>query len=114
MTDTDQNTKDPQVAAMDKHFRESVLPARIRLYQEIRAALDSLDAAGTTLGMLGTNDAFDVEYEGGGRFADHLAEARRILVIAKALMPTDENGEYVDRDIRNDAVDALMSGTYLK
>lgn len=97
-------------AAEDKHFKENVLPARIRLHKEVTDALSNMKSATATLHALESNKAFDVEYEGGSRFADYLDEARRLLAIGIALMPTGADGNYVQRDVRNEALDGLMRG----
>lgn len=99
----------------EKHFADTVLPARKALWQAVDDATNALDAAVNTLTFLASNGGFDVEYESGtgSDFGKHLAEARRLSVIAKALMPTGADGDYVERDIRNDAVAALMSGPIL-
>lgn len=97
----------------DKYYEDKIKPLRVALWANIDLAVDHLNSAVSNLARL--SNASDVEYEGGPgtEFGKHLQEARRLAVIAKALMPTDAQGEYGDRDNRDEAIRAIMGGSVL-
>lgn len=85
-----------------------------KLHDGLSAALEGLEKALQASNALTYGNARHIEYDGGGEFHDHLKEARRLAIIAHAIVPTDNTGEATDDGVLGEAVKALMNGSHLK
>jgi hypothetical protein len=100
-------------AELEAEQEDRVMRARRELHLRVTNAGRELARAVQELRKLSSNDAFDVEYEGGSPFADHLHEAQRVLVIAAALIPTNAEGEMREDTQGLDTYHALTQGSHI-
>lgn len=99
---------------LDAEYEARVIEWRIRLHQCLTEADQLVKDTQEAHRTLSSGAAWDAEYEGGGSFIDHVNEAGRLLVIARALIPTDANGNHRKDKDAPDVARALMRGSYLK
>lgn len=85
-----------------------VLDARGDLWEHLKFAYDALKSAQAAHRRLKNGNAFDVEYEGDSEFGDYLEGTLRLLVVTRALMPTDGSTGAVDPKF-SETVRALMA-----
>lgn len=110
MSDTD-NGEPTESPEAKRHWAE-MNALRIAVH---RSLADAELAIGEAVdGVRQLDSGADVEYEGGGRFQQYLLETQRLLIITRALMPTDADGGPNTNPQLVATVRALMSGSYLQ